>query len=146
MSGLRYGGMMYYGELIEKAKEARERAYAPYSEFTVGAALLCNDGSIYTGCNIENASYGATICAERTAIFKAVSEGEGDFTAIAIVGAPIGRPIDFCPPCGMCRQVMTEFCDDERFKIVLSNGSEEQVYTLKELMPHSFDSLCDRRG
>ncbi len=132
---------MYYKELIEKAKEARKRAYAPYSEFTVGAALLCKDGSIYTGCNIENASYGATICAERTAFFKAVSEGAGDFTAIAIVGAPADKPIEFCPPCGMCRQVMTEFCDMDRFKVVLSNGAEEKIFTLRDLMPYSFDNL-----
>lgn len=136
---------MYYGELIEKAGEARERAYAPYSEFKVGAALLCKSGKIYTGCNIENASYGATICAERTAIFKAVSEGEGDFEAIAIVGAPAGEDIEFCPPCGMCRQVMTEFCDLDRFKIVLSDGSEERIYSLKEMMPYSFDNLGDHR-
>ena len=132
---------MYYGELIEKAKEARLRAYAPYSEFTVGAALLCKNGRIYTGCNIENASYGATICAERTAIYKAVSEGEGDFEAIAIVGAAAGAPIEFCPPCGMCRQVMTEFCDMDRFRIVLSNDREERIYTLKDMMPYSFDNL-----
>jgi cytidine deaminase len=132
---------MYYGELIEKASEARKRAYAPYSEFTVGAALLCRDGSIYTGCNIENASYGATICAERTAFFKAVSEGEGEFEAIAIVGAPADKPADFCPPCGMCRQVMTEFCDMDRFKVVLSNDTEEKIFTLRELMPYSFDNL-----
>ncbi len=132
---------MYYAELIEKAKEARKRAYSPYSEFTVGAALLCKNGKVYTGCNIENASYGATICAERTAFFKAVSEGEGDFEAIAIVGAPADKPIDFCPPCGMCRQVMTEFCDMDRFKVVLSNGSEEKIFTLRELMPYSFDNL-----
>ncbi len=132
---------MYYGELIEKAREARKRAYAPYSEFTVGAALLCRDGSIYTGCNIENASYGATICAERTAFFKAVSEGEGEFEAIAIVGAPVDKPADFCPPCGMCRQVMTEFCDMDRFKVVLSNDTEEKIFTLRELMPYSFDNL-----
>ena len=136
---------MYYGELIEKAREARKRAYSPYSEFTVGAALLCKNGRIYTGCNIENASYGATICAERTAFFKAVSEGEGDFEAIAIVGAPAGKEIDFCPPCGMCRQVMTEFCDMDRFKVVLCNGSEEKIFTLRELMPYSFDNLNDRR-
>ncbi len=132
---------MYYKELTEKAKQARKRAYAPYSEFTVGAALLCKDGSIYTGCNIENASYGATICAERTAFFKAVSEGEGDFEAIAIVGAPADKPIEFCPPCGMCRQVMTEFCDMDRFKVVLSNGAEEKIFTLRDLMPYSFDNL-----
>ncbi len=132
---------MDYDELIQKAAQARKRAYAPYSEFTVGAALLCEDGTVYTGCNIENASYGATVCAERTAFFKAVSEGEGDFAAIAIVGGPDDKPYEFCPPCGMCRQVMTEFCDLDRFRIVLSNGSEQRIYSLKEMMPYSFDNL-----
>lgn len=132
---------MDYKELVRYAIEARERAYAPYSEFCVGAALLCKDGSIYTGCNIENASYGATNCAERTAIFKAVSEGAGDFVAIAIVGSKQGEPLDFCPPCGICRQVMCEFCDLDRFHIVLSNGREERVYSLREMIPYSFDNL-----
>ncbi|MBR6238791.1 MAG: cytidine deaminase [Lachnospiraceae bacterium] len=132
---------MDHKELISKAIEARKTAYAPYSEFTVGAALLCSDGTVYTGCNIENASYGATICAERTAFFKAVSEGAGDFEAIAIVGAPQGKEPDFCPPCGMCRQVMTEFCNPESFRIILSNGKEDRIYTLKEMMPYSFDNL-----
>lgn len=132
---------MYYKGLVEQAIEARERAYAPYSEFCVGAALLCKDGTVYTGCNIENASYGACNCAERTAIFKAVSEGAGDFEAIAIVGGKQGEPIDFCPPCGICRQVMTEFCDLDRFRIVLSNGEEEKIFTLREMIPHSFDNL-----
>ena len=136
---------MNYSELIAKANEARKGAYAPYSEFTVGAALLCRNGKVYTGCNIENASYGATICAERTAIFKAVSEGEGEFDAIARVGAPQGKDYEFCPPCGMCRQVMTEFCDLDSFKIVLSNGREERVYTLREMIPYSFDNLNDKR-
>ena len=132
---------MYYRELIEEAKKARKRAYAPYSEFLVGAALLCADGMIYTGCNIENASYGACNCAERTAIFKAVSEGAGEFKAIAIVGGKQGEAIDFCPPCGICRQVMTEFCDLDHFKIVLSNGDEERIYSLREMIPYSFDNL-----
>lgn len=133
---------MYYRGLVEEAIEARKRAYAPYSEFLVGAALLCKDGTIYTGCNIENASYGACNCAERTAIFKAVSEGAGDFEAIAVVGGKQGEPIDFCPPCGICRQVMTEFCDLDRFKIVLSNGEEERIYSLREMIPYSFDNLA----
>ena len=135
---------MYYRELIEKAIEARKFAYAPYSEFCVGAALLCKDGTIYTGCNIENASYGAVNCAERTAIFKAVSEGAGDFVAIAVVGGKQGEPIDFCPPCGICRQVMTEFCDLDRFKIVLSDGSDEKIYSLREMIPYSFDNLSSQ--
>jgi len=129
---------MDYRELVEIAIEARERAYAPYSEFYVGAALLCKDGSVYTGCNIENSSYGATNCAERTAIFKAVSEGAGDFVAIAIVGAKQGEELDYCPPCGICRQVMSEFCDLNKFDVILSNGYVEKVYKLKEMLPHSF--------
>ncbi len=132
---------MRYGELIEKAIEARKMAYAPYSEFCVGAALLCKDGTVYTGCNIENASYGACNCAERTAIFKAVSEGAGDFEAIAIVGGKLGESISFCPPCGICRQVMAEFCDADTFRIVLSDGEVERIYTLDEMMPYRFDNL-----
>ena len=128
---------MYYGELIEKAREARKRAYAPYSEFTVGAALLCRDGSIYTGCNIENASYGATICAERTAFFKAVSEGEGEFEAIAIVGAPVDKPADFCPPCGMCRQFMYEFAPTLRVLCCDCDG-EIQEHALNGLLSCGF--------
>lgn len=129
---------MKYKELIELAIKAREMAYAPYSEFAVGAALLCKDGTVYTGCNIENSSFGATNCAERTAIFKAVSEGAGDFEAIAVVGAKLGEPLMFCPPCGICRQVMTEFCDLDSFLVVLSDGKEEKIYTLREMLPHSF--------
>jgi len=132
---------MDYSELVDRAIEAREKAYAPYSEFLVGAALLCKDGTVYTGCNIENASYGATNCAERTAIFKAVSEGAGDFRAIAIVGARQGEALDYCPPCGICRQVMTEFCDLDAFKIILSDGENERVYTLRDMIPYSFDNL-----
>lgn len=131
---------MEYANLIERAIEARNRAYAPYSEFGVGAALLCKDGTVYTGCNVENASYGLGNCAERTAIFKAVSDGAGDFEAIVIVGGKIGEDIDFCPPCGACRQVMAEFCDDD-FEIVLSNGTDERIYTLKDLLPVRFDNL-----
>lgn len=127
--------------LVNQAIEAREKAYAPYSEFLVGAALLCRDGSVYTGCNIENASYGATNCAERTAIFKAVSEGAGDFAAIAVVGAKQGEPLDYCPPCGICRQVMTEFCDLDHFQIILSDGDNEKIYTLRDMIPYSFDNL-----
>lgn len=128
-------------ELVKMAIEARSRAYAPYSEFHVGAALLCKDGTVYTGCNIENASYGVCNCAERTAFFKAVSEGAGDFAAIAIVGAKEGDELDFCPPCGVCRQVMSEFCDAETFKIILSDGNEERIYTLNDILPLRFDNL-----
>ena len=127
--------------LIEEAMKAREMAYAPYSEFRVGAALLDGDGTIYSGCNIENASYGACNCAERTAIFKAVSEGAGDFRAIAIVGGKDKNVTEFCPPCGICRQVMSEFCDADTFKVILFDGTETRSYLLRDLLPHAFDSL-----
>ncbi len=124
-------------ELVAKAKEAMLQAYSPYSNYKVGASLLCRDGSVYTGCNIENASYSATNCAERTAIFKAVSEGQSEFEAIAICGGKNGEIIGAFPPCGMCRQVMREFCDDE-FEIHLATADGIKSYTLKELLPLSF--------
>jgi len=126
-------------KLTELAKKAREYAYAPYSDFKVGAALLTKDGKVYSGCNVENASYGAANCAERTAFFKAVSEGEKSFAAIAIVGAPSGNETkDTCAPCGICRQVMREFCDGD-FKIVLEDGTGGVIsYTLAEMLPESF--------
>ena len=105
------------------------------------AALLDGDGTIYSGCNIENASYGACNCAERTAIFKAVSEGAGDFRAIAIVGGKDKAVTEFCPPCGICRQVMSEFCDADTFKVILFDGTETRSYLLGDLLPHAFDSL-----
>ena len=105
-------------ELIHKAIAAREFAYAPYSNFCVGAALLTKSGKIYTGCNVENAGYSATNCAERTAFFKAVSEGEREFAAIAIVGGPRGPLTEYCSPCGVCRQVMAEFCDPDEFLVI----------------------------
>jgi cytidine deaminase len=126
-------------ELIDLAFEAKTRSYSPYSHFSVGAALLCEDGSIYLGCNIENASYGATNCAERTAIFKAVSEGKREFTAIAIVAAPEGEPLRKTAPCGVCRQVMMEFCDPATFRIISAASDEDyEVYTLEQLMPKGF--------
>ncbi len=128
-------------ELLDLAIEARKYSYAPYSEFHVGAALLTKSGKVYKGCNIENASFGATNCAERTAIFKAVSEGEGDFEAIAIVGGKDGKELELCPPCGICRQVMTEFCDLDTFRIVLGDEHEERSYTLTELLPLSFEGM-----
>lgn len=125
-------------ELINAAKEAAENAYAPYSHFTVGAALLCKDGKVYTGCNIENASYSPTNCAERTAFFKAVSEGERDFSAIAVVGGKNCNFTDYCSPCGVCRQVMAEFCS-ERFRVILGKeGKDFRVITLRNLLPDSF--------
>ncbi len=126
-------------QLVEKAKEAMQTAYAPYSGYTVGAALLCEDGSVYTGCNVENASYGATNCAERTAFFKAVSDGKRKFTAIAICGGKDGSVDGEFPPCGICRQVMREFCEDD-FKIYLYGEKIIKTYTLEELLPVSFKS------
>lgn len=125
-------------ELVNKAKEAAERSYSPYSGFTVGAALLTKSGRVYLGCNIESASYSPTNCAERTAFFKAVSEGEREFLKIAIVGGKGLDFKDFCPPCGVCRQVMKEFCD-EGFTVILGkNGEEMKVLSLGELLPYGF--------
>ena len=130
-------------KLIEAAIEAKSNSYSPYSKFAVGAAILCKDGNIYRGCNIENGAYPTSICAERVALFKAVSEGARKFEAIAVVGGPEGADgkaeiKDFCPPCGVCRQVLSEFCD-RNFKIILANGKGEQkVFTLGELLPESF--------
>ena len=129
---------MDYQELINKAAEAREFAYTPYSHFKVGAALLAKNGRVYTGCNIENATYTPTICAERTAFFKAVSEGVRDFEAIAIVGGKEGEIAPFCAPCGVCRQVMAEFCDTATFKLVLGNPSKFDVYSLNDVLPFAF--------
>ena len=126
--------------LIDEAFAARKMAYTPYSHFQVGAALLTADGKIYRGCNIENAAYTPTNCAERTAFFKAVSEGEREFTAIAIVGGTEdATEFDWCAPCGVCRQVMEEFCDEDTFEIVLARSAEEyEIYTLGELLPKGF--------
>lgn len=123
--------------LMEQAQTAREKSYSPYSRFRVGAALLTKSGKIYLGCNIENAAYSATVCAERTAIFKAVSEGERDFEALAIVGGKEGETAEFCAPCGVCRQVIAEFCPKD-FKIILGNENKFQVYTLDRLLPLTF--------
>lgn len=127
-------------EIIRCAFEAQRKAYTPYSGFQVGAALLCEDGEIYGGCNIENASYGATNCAERTAFFRAVFDGKRKFRAIAIVGKPTtAESFDYCAPCGICRQVMAEFCDPESFEIILPRSETDyKVYKLKELLPLSF--------
>lgn len=126
-------------ELIREALEARKASYAPYSGFRVGAALLTGEHRIYRGCNIENAAYTPTNCAERTAFFKAVSEGERKFTAIAIVGGSQEKPENLCAPCGVCRQVMREFCDPESFQVILATGEENyRIYLLKELLPESF--------
>ena len=134
--------MDHYKELVDAAIAARKMAYAPYSNFKVGAALQTNSGKIYQGCNIENATYTPTNCAERTAFFKAVSEGEHEFACIAIVGGK-GEEIsgNICPPCGVCLQVMMEFCDPEHFQVILVKNAEEwEVHTLLELMPFGFGS------
>ena len=129
---------MEKGKLMELALEARQMAYTPYSHFKVGAALLGKNGVVYKGCNIENASYTPTICAERTAFFKAVSEGEKGFVAIAIVGGKVGEPLNpQVPPCGVCRQVMTEFCSST-FRVILGDEQESVAYTLGQIMPLSF--------
>jgi len=124
-------------ELINAALDAMGRAYAPYSGFTVGAALLTDGGEVYTGCNVENASYGACNCAERTAVFKAVSDGKVKYKGIAVVGGKGGLVRSFCAPCGICRQVMAEFADDNFF-VLLYDGEKTQKLTLSELLPHSF--------
>ena len=124
-------------ELMQLAEEARKFSYCPYSHFAVGAALLTCDGKVYTGCNIESASYTPTNCAERTAVFKAVSEGEKRFAAIAVIGAPEGEKGKFCAPCGVCRQVLREFCSLD-FRILLGTPEEVKAFTLEELLPASF--------
>ena len=125
-------------KLIKKAIEMLNFSYAPYSNFHVGAALLTSEGEIYTGCNIENAAYGPSNCAERTAIFKAVSEGKKEFETIAIVGGKNGKIENFCPPCGVCRQVLAEFCKKD-FEIVLAKSTNEyKIMTLEQLLPESF--------
>ena len=131
---------MTNAELIQEAKKARQRSYSPYSGFRVGAALLTKSGKVYHGCNIENAAYSPTNCAERTAFFKAVYDGEREFEKIAVVGALGDREPDAtCAPCGVCRQVMMEFCDPESFRIVLANGKDEQLeILLKDLVPYGF--------
>ena len=127
---------MENNQLIKLAIEARERAYAPYSHWKVGAALLCKDGTVFKGCNIENNSFSPTICAERTAIFKAVSEGEKEFEKIAVVGGNEKEGITgFCTPCGVCRQVMTEFCNPDEFKVIVAKNEKEFVeYSLRQLI------------
>ena len=127
-------------ELLALARRARENAYAPYSGFAVGAALLGADGRVYTGCNVENAAYPVACCAERTALFHAVAEGAREFTAIAVAGGRIGDNAEAsCPPCGVCRQALAEFCDPETFRVYLaaSGGGVEET-TLGALLPRAF--------
>ena len=126
-------------KLIDTAIKQLDFSYTPYSGFKVGAALLTKKREIYTGCNIENASYTPTNCAERTAIFKAVSEGVRDFQAICIVGGKDGVLTEYAAPCGVCRQVMMEFCDPETFQIILAVDKEKyDIFTLNELLPLGF--------
>ena len=127
-------------ELMDRAREAMTHSYSPYSGFTVGAALLCADGTVYEGCNIENAAYSPTICAERTAFFKAVYDGHRDFQAIAVCGGKQGNITGFFPPCGVCRQVMAEFCGPDFAVYMIGPGETFRKATLKELLPLGFNS------
>jgi len=126
-------------KLMRTAIEYRKRSYSPYSGFQVGAALLSADGEIFGGCNIENAAFGPTNCAERTALFKAVSEGVKEFTAIAVVGGKAEGELEFCSPCGVCRQALVEFCNPKSFVVYLGTSEEDyKGYLLEELLPYSF--------
>ncbi len=132
-------------KMIETAIEQLRFSYTPYSGFKVGAALLAKDGKIYTGCNIENAAYTPTNCAERTAFFKAVSEGVTEFEAICVVGGKDGVLTEYAAPCGVCRQVMMEFCNPKTFQVILATGKEQyDIYTLEEILPLGFGpaNLC----
>ncbi|MBR7083442.1 MAG: cytidine deaminase [Clostridia bacterium] len=124
-------------ELFMMAEKAREKSYSPYSDFAVGAALLCRDGTVFTGANIENAAYSPSVCAERVAIFSAVHAGKREFEAIAVVGGKRGEKGAFCPPCGVCRQVMAEFCGGD-LKVILGDEKETKAYALNEILPLSF--------
>lgn len=134
-----YPSAKMFRELSQAAISMMDRAYAPYSHFRVGAALLCSDGTVYGGCNIENAAYTPSNCAERTAFFKAVSDGKREFAAIAIAGGADGVPRDYCSPCGVCRQVMEEFCSPEDFLIIMAREPDDyRVRTLAQLFPEGF--------
>lgn len=131
-------------QLVKKAFEAQKMAYTPYSNFNVGAALMTKDGKVYQGCNIESAAYTPSNCAERTAFFKAVYDGERQFSMIAVVGGYLDRdaPLDYCPPCGVCRQVMMEFCNPKTFKIIMARSEDDYIVkTLEELLPMGFGPL-----
>ena len=127
-------------ELMRLAEEARKLSYCPYSHFAVGAALLTKSGKVYTGCNIENASYTPTVCAERVAIFKAVSEGERDFVMLAVCGGKDGQLSGAFPPCGVCRQVMAEFCPKDMPILIVSGADSYTAVTLGDLLPYAFDT------
>ena len=124
--------------LFSQASDARANSYSPYSGYSVGAALLCSDGSVYTGCNIENAAYTPTVCAERTAFFNAISSGERDFAAIAVAGGKDGVISGSFPPCGVCRQVMAEFCKPDFTVLVVTGENTYKEFTLSELLPNAF--------
>ena len=133
-------------ELVRLADAARLNSYSPYSGFSVGAALLCTDGTVWSGCNVENASYPVTCCAERSALFAAVSAGKRQFAALAVVGGRQGQmPDSFFTPCGVCRQALAEFCGPD-FPILVSDGRETRRYTLGELLPHGFSADAMKRG
>ena len=132
-------------QLVALAKEAMTHAYAPYSGYKVGAALLCADGTVYQGCNIENSAYGPTNCAERTAFFKAVYDGHRDFAAIAVCGGKDGVITSAFPPCGVCRQVMREFCEDD-FRILMVKPEGYDAVTLADILPFSFSAKTHMQG
>lgn len=128
--------------LIDQATGMLKMAYVPYSHYHVGAALLTKDGKVYTGCNIENAAYTPSNCAERTAFFKAISEGEHDFAAIAVIGGANGHPVNYAQPCGVCRQVMMEFCDPETFQVIMAQDRDHyEVHPLQDILPMGFGPL-----
>lgn len=129
---------MNYTQLAKAALDAMEMSYSPYSKFRVGAALLCKSGKTYTGCNIESAAYSLTNCAERTALFKAVSEGEREFTAIAVAGVPDGGKPQYCYPCGACRQMLKEFLSDDCKVLIVKTAEDYKLHTFGELLPFSF--------
>lgn len=136
-------------KLLALADSAREHSYSPYSGYTVGAALLATDGSVYTGCNIENASFSSTVCAERVAIFRAIADGKRSFSAIAVTGGRVGQPARACPPCGVCRQVMAEFCDPQSLHIYMYGKDQmTEEHRLDELLPFRFekDTAFDDRS
>lgn len=128
-------------ELMSRAEEARAYSYHPYSGYAVGAALLCRDGRIYTGCNIENEAFGPTVCAERTAMFKAVSEGSRDFLMIAIAGGKADEEPEACYPCGVCRQVMAEFAEEDFQVICRNEAGDLEAFALDDLLPKSFKKV-----
>jgi len=127
-----------YEQLAKMAIDAKQMSYSPYSQFSVGAALLAKNGKIYTGCNVESAAYSPSNCAERTAIFKAVSEGDREFAAIAVAGSHKDSTPDYCYPCGVCRQVLNEFCEDDFIIIAAKTNTDYHIHKLGELLPHSF--------